>query len=132
MSLKNTLLIALAALLFVSVQTPLVAKNAAVVDTAIVIEPLPGTIPGNGPKAPVQVPIYAYFNSMLSSVLLTFSSNLGEIEIEVMNTTTGGYDSGVVDSQFLSAVIPITGGSGHYLIIFTLPSGRKYGGEFDV
>ena len=69
---------------------------------------------------------------MLSSVLLTFSSNLGEIEVEVMNTTTGGYDSGVVDSQFLSAVIPITGGSGHYLITFTLPSGRKYGGEFDV
>lgn len=131
MSLKNTLLIALAALLFVSVQTPLVAKNAAAVDTLIVIDPLPGG-DGIGPKAPTQVPIYAYFNSMLSSVLLTFSSNLGEIEIEVMNTTTGGYDSGVVDSQFLSAVIPITGGSGHYLITFTLPSGRKYGGEFDV
>ncbi len=42
MSLKNTLLIALTALFFVSVQTPLDAKNAAVVDTVIVIEPLPG------------------------------------------------------------------------------------------
>ena len=69
---------------------------------------------------------------MLSSVLLTFSSNLGEIEVEVMNTTTGGYVSGTIDSQFHYATIPITGGSGHYLIIFTLPSGRKYGGEFDV
>ena len=69
---------------------------------------------------------------MLSSVLLTFTSNLGEIEIEEMNTTIGGYASGTIDSQFHYATIPITGGSGHYLIIVTLPSGRKYGGEFDV
>ena len=131
MSLKNTLLIALSALLYVSVQNPLDAKNVAVVDTLIVIDPLPGG-DGIGPKTPAQDPIYAYFNPMLSSVLLTFSSNLGEIEIEIMNTTTGSYDSGSVDTQFLSAVIPITGGSGHYLIIFTLHSGRKYGGVFDV
>ena len=67
---------------------------------------------------------------MLSSVLLTFTSNLGEIEVEVMNTTTGDYISEMIDTQFLSATVPITMGPGHYLILFTLPSGRQYKGEF--
>ena len=69
---------------------------------------------------------------MLSMVFLTFTFNLGEIEVEVMNATTGGYDTGTIDSQFLFATVPITLGPGHYFILFTLPSGRQYKGEFDI
>ena len=98
----------------------------------IVIDPLPGLNPGHGPKSPPVVPISADYDSMLSSVFLSFTSNLGEIEVEVLNTTTGGYVSDFVDTQFLYATIPITMGLGHYILLFTLPSGRQYKGEFDV
>ena len=97
----------------------------------IVIDPLPGLNPGHGPKSPPVVPISANYDSMLSSVILYFTSNLGEIEVEVVNTTTGGYDAGTINTQLLYETVPITMGPGHYLIIFTLPSGRQYKGEFD-
>ena len=53
-------------------------------------------------------------------IILYFSSNLGDIEVEA------------IDTQFLSAIVPVTGGPGHYIITFTLPSGQQYQGEFDV
>ena len=100
-------------------------------DSIIVLDPFP--IPSNDiPRSPAVVPISASYEPLLSSVLLTFTSNLGEIEIEVMNTTTGGYDSGMIDTQFLYATVPLTLGPGHYLILFTLPSGRQYKGELDI
>lgn len=102
-------------------------------DSIIVIDPIPILFPDNNiPRLPVLVPISASYESLLSSVLLTFTSNLGEIEVEVLNTTTGGYFSDFVDTQFLYATIPITMGPGHYVLLFTLPSGRQYKGEFDV
>jgi len=100
-------------------------------DSAIVISPIPDQDSGShGPRMPGIIPISASYESMLSSVLLTFTSNLGEIEVEVMNTTTGDYISEMIDTLFLSATVPITMGPGHYLILFTLPSGRQYKGEF--
>ena len=104
------------------------ASNA---DSIIVINPFPLPDP-NRPRSPVIVPICASYESLQSSVILSYSSNLGEIEIEVLNSTTGGYYSGVVNSQEPSSTIPITMGSGHYIIIFTLPSGQRFRGEFDV
>jgi len=101
-------------------------------DTVIVIWPNPEIDPGGRPRSEVFVPISASYDSMLSSVILSFTSNLGEIEVEVVNTTTGGYVSGMVDTSFLSATVPITFGSGHYILLFTLPSGQRYRGEFDV
>ncbi len=102
-------------------------------DTAIVINPIPEQGPEpNGPRSPALIPISAYYDSSLSSVLLSFRSNLGEIEVEVLNSSTGGYSSTFVDTQFLYSVIPITLGSGHYIITFTLSSGQQYQGEFNV
>ena len=101
-------------------------------DTAIVIDPLLGVSPVTGPRSPALIPIVAYYDSSVSSVLLSFRSNLGEIEVEVLNSSTGGYSSTFVDTQFLYSVIPITLGSGHYIITFTLSSGQQYQGEFNV
>ena len=101
-------------------------------DTAIVIDPLPGVSPVTGPRSPALIPIVAYYDSSVSSVLLSFRSNLGEIEVEVLNSSTGGYSSTFVDTQFLYSAIPITLGSGHYIITFTLLSGQQYQGEFNV
>lgn len=102
-------------------------------DSSIVITPIGDQGgDGHGVRLPVQIPISASYEAMLSTLFLTFTSNLGEIEVEVMNTTTGGYDSGTIDTQFLYATVPITMGSGHYLILFTLPSGQRYKGELDI
>ena len=104
-----------------------------VADSIIVISPIPELDSGShGPRAPMVVPISASYDSMLSSVILSFTSNLGEIEVEVLNTTTGGYVSDFVDTQFIYATIPITMGPGHYILLFTLPSGQRYRGEFDL
>ena len=101
-------------------------------DTVITILPFPSPTDPPIPRSPSVVPINASYESMISSVILTFSYNLGEIEVEVMNTTSGGYDSGTVDTQFFYATVPITMGPGHYLILFTLPSGQRYKGELDI
>ena len=101
-------------------------------ESVIVIDPFPGTVPRPGPKMPAMIPISASYEAMLSTLFLTFTSNIGEIEVAVMNTTTGGYDSGTIDTQFLSATVPITMGPGHYIILFTLPSGQRHKGEFDI
>ena len=110
----------------------IVAKDCSVIaDTVIVINPFP--IPGNDiPRSPALVPISAQYMSLLSTVILTFTSNLGEIEVEITNTTSGGYASGTIDTQYLSSIIPISMGPGHYILLFTLPSGRQYIGEFDI
>ena len=102
-------------------------------DSTIVISPIPGNNPDPPiPRTPVIVPISASYESLLTSVILYFSYDLGEIEVEVLNTYTGGYDSGIVDTQYLSAIIPITLGIGYYIITFTLPSGQKFQGEFNI
>ena len=101
-------------------------------DSSIVITPIGDQGgDGHGVRLPAQIPISASYEAMLSTVFLTFSHNLGEIEVEVMNTTTGGYDSGTTDTQYLYATVPITMGPGHYIILFTLPSGQRYKGELD-
>lgn len=102
-----------------------------VADT-VIINPFPDIDPGGRPRSPALVPISAIYESMLSTVFLTFTSNLGEIEVEVMNTTNGYYDSGSIQTWPLYAIIPISGGPGHYIILFTLPSGQQYKGEFDI
>ena len=102
-------------------------------DSSIVITPIGDQGgDGHGVRLPVQIPISASYEAMLSTIFLTFTSNLGEIEVEVMNTTTGGYDSVMIDTQLLSATVPINMGAGHYIILFTLPSGQRYKGELDI
>lgn len=102
-------------------------------DSSIVIYPLPGQNPDDhGVRFPVLIPISVSFQQLLLSLELSFMYNLGEIEVEVLNSTTGSYTSIFVDTQFLYSVIPITLGSGHYIITFTLSSGQQYQGEFDI
>lgn len=100
-------------------------------DSVITIIPFPVLNP-TPPKAPVLVPISASYESSLNSVILWFSHDLGELEVEVLNTISGYYSSAFVDTQFLSSVIPIIGGPGHYIITFTLLSGQQYQGEFNI
>ena len=51
-------------------------------DSISIIDPLPEIRPGTGPRAPALVPISASYEAMLSTLFLTFTSNLGEIEVD--------------------------------------------------
>ena len=55
------------------------------------IDPFPIPDP-NIPRSPALVPISASYEPLLSSIILSFTSNLGVTEVDVLNTTTGGYD----------------------------------------
>lgn len=130
----KSIIVSISMLVFlVGFQTTSNAKSTALFssDSTIVINPLPLPNP-YPPKAPIQVPISANYQSSTSSVLLWFSYNLGEIEVEVLNSTTGGRFTSIVDTQFLYAIIPVNLGPGHYIITFTLPSGQQFQGDFFV
>ena len=131
MLFKRLLLIATLLVAFSS--SPIFANRRMVCskDSIIVLIPQPEIPPGTGPRTDSSVPILADYDSSLSLVYLYFKSNLGDIEVEVLNTTTGGYYSDIVDTQYLYAIIPISLGPGHYIITFTLPSGQQYQGEFN-
>ena len=100
-------------------------------DSTILIIPFPISNP-TPPKAPAVVPISASYEALLTSIVLTFFHYLGEIEVEVTNTTSCSYTSIIVDTQYLYAIIPLTFGAGHYIILFTLPSGQQYQSELDI
>lgn len=100
-------------------------------DSTIVINPIPAQDPGPERPRSESAPIIASYESVLSSILLYFTRNIGEIEVDVLNSTNGGFCSYNIDTQFLYAIIPINLGSGHYILTFTLPSGQQYQGEFN-
>ena len=102
-------------------------------DSSIVISPIPGNNPDpSSPRSPVYVPISASYSTMLTSLILNFAHNLGEIEVEVLNTISGAYYSEIVNTTFLTAILPVTMGSGHYIITFSLSTGQQFQGEFDI
>lgn len=131
--LKRFVYLLISVIFFISLENNTYAFPVTVfsADSTITIIPFPISNP-TPPKAPAIVPIFASYESMLTSLILAFSHDLGEIEVEVLNTISGYYNYGFVDTQFLSAVIPISGGPGHYIITFTLLSGQQYRGEFDI
>ena len=72
MQVKRIFTLLIIAVSLLCYQSPLKAMNYAA-DTAIVILPTPGTNPGpDGPRSPAFIPISAYYDSSVSSVLLEF------------------------------------------------------------
>ena len=66
---------------------------------------------------------------MMNLIQTTFSANLGEVTLEVINTSTGeiyydSFDSGLTPQTLL----PISGDSGYYTITYTTESGDIYEG----
>lgn len=81
----------------------------------------------------IPLPIECYYAVYLKSIQTTVYDNLGEITIEVLNTTTGEYfydsfDSAVTQQHILN----ITGSSGFYTITYTTESGETYLGTLEL
>lgn len=74
-------------------------------------------------------PIECCYMGMINLIQTTVFSDLGEVTLEVINTSTGeicydSFDSGVTPQTLL----PISGDPGHYSITYTTESGDIYEG----
>ena len=83
-------------------------------------------------RTPETIPITATYRSSFSAICVRFNSNLGDVDIDVMNSSTGDMWSWTVVGGNIMAVLPISGDNGMYTITFTLANGDEYEGEFEL
>ncbi len=81
----------------------------------------------------IQIPIESCYMGMMNFIQTTFSEDLGEVSLEIINTSTGEicsetFDSGVTPQTLL----PISGDSGYYTITYTTESGDIYEGVLTI
>ena len=76
------------------------------------------------------LPLRAYYDSMSSSIVVVFSKNIGDVEIEVYNYSTGNIQNVMVASDSGSVVIQDVYDEGYYQIRFTVDSVLRYLGVF--
>lgn len=81
-------------------------------------------------RGPESAPITCQAYSDL--ILLFFYSSLGNVLIEVENLTTNEYNQTVVNAQAGPMIFPISGNSGLWSITFSLSTGARYYGEFNI
>lgn len=79
----------------------------------------------------IQLPIECCYMGMMDLILTTFSSDLGEVTLEVINTSTGEISCDIFDSGMTPQyLLPIPGNSGYYTITYITESGDIYEGSF--
>lgn len=95
----------------------------------IVREPTP---PGSevSHRAPAQIPMDCVYYPSLTSIATTFHYDLGSVSVRVENQTTGDNHQVQVNALAGPMILPISGISGRWRIIFILANGVKYSGEF--
>lgn len=77
-----------------------------------------------------QLPVECCYMGMMNLILTTFSSDLGEVTIEVINTSTGETSYDIFDSGMTpQSVLPISGNSGYYTITYITEAGDIYEGS---
>ena len=79
-----------------------------------------------------NVPIEAYYNCALSSIIVFFSENLGPVQTTITNITTGDIFEDTINAYGTPAIFPVLQSGCSYLLLFTLPNGDAYYGEFDL
>lgn len=84
-------------------------------------------IPNRGP-----VPISAYYDSFTSSIVISFNSNIGNVETIIVNLYTGETYEDVINAYNTLVFVPISGSAGLYSISFELIDGYGYYGEFEL
>lgn len=76
-------------------------------------------------------PLHAYYNGTSSEIYTMTTSDLGQIEMTVINLSTGEVWYDTFDSgTFMQTILPISGNSGYYTVTYTTESGSVYEGYF--
>lgn len=84
------------------------------------------------PKSPSFIPLGCVYSPALTSLVAIYYQDLGSTSVEIENQTTGEYNQTLVNALAGPMVLPISGSAGQWTIMFTLPSGVQYYGEFDI
>jgi hypothetical protein len=85
---------------------------------------------GQGPRSSSQIPITAYVIS--NTIYITFSNDLGDVDVTLEEASQGIILQTSVDSSELSAILPFGGAAGEYTISFSFPTGALYIGVFSI
>ena len=83
-------------------------------------------------RSPAQIPLMCAVDTDIPCIFVSFLDDLGDVDIVLENQTTGEYSLTSVDSATGGAIIPFSGSSGTWIIIFTLVSGDVFEGEFEL
>ena len=84
---------------------------------------------GQRHRAPVYIPMYAYYSGSSSSVFLHFLQNLGEVTVMFSCLSVGNYVEYNIDSSLDFAEFPVMD-RGTVCITILLSDGRRYEGNF--
>ena len=80
------------------------------------------------PRDLIQVPIACFYSN--GSLFFTFMEDLGELEINVTNLSTGVEIIDEIDSFCGNALLEVPESSGEYQIDITTENGDSYYGEY--
>lgn len=89
-------------------------------------------VTGQTHRAPIFIPIQAYYDVFFTSVCIQFLQNIGEVDVTITNLSTGDYVNSHMDSSTGGALLPIAGEIGTYRLVFLPASGAGYQGEFEI
>lgn len=89
-------------------------------------------VTGQTHRAPIFIPIQAYYDVFFTSVCVQFLQNIGDVDVTITNLCTGDYVEYDVDSSLGWTMLPISGEAGSYRIVFLRASGARYEGEFEI
>lgn len=80
-------------------------------------------------RSVIKFPIECSYLGLMNLIQTTISSDLGEVTIEVVNTSTGEISIDTFDSDVtMQTFLPISGDSGYYTITYTTEFGDIYEG----
>ena len=98
----------------------------------IVIKPASSTETICPNRAPAYIPISAFYDRFMGTIVVSFSRNIGLIETTITNMNTGETVEGEIDAYEAPIFIPISNTNGVYYINFILSSGTRYIGSFEL
>lgn len=82
-------------------------------------------------RVPALIPIEAYYDGNMSSIVISFTRNLGDVDVLVTNMGAGEFIETTINAAHAPAVIPVSGADGLYTIDFILSTGASYFGSFE-
>lgn len=99
-------------------------------DTNIVI------IPANSTETTIpnrcDVPISAMYDAASCSLIVWFSQNLGLVDFSLYCFETGNTLETTINAYGAPAIFPVLQSGCSYMLLFTLPNGDAYYGEFEL
>lgn len=122
-------------LLFVCFAYPfLYAQSSGDEPVIIVIGGGDGNGNGSGPikRAPALIPIQAAYYPSLSTLLVSFMYDMGQVAVEIENQTTGESDQIAINATQGVHAFSLVYSVGDYVVLFTLPNGQVYRGVFEI